>query len=188
MRHTFCSNIESPARYFNSSEQRSREILSSILVSDTAGAAVAVAPDTNDAAATTAAPPLSSGLCSSAVFIGFRSVVFDDFGGILSRSRSITQYLTINTEIYNQFYVNTPRIDVKPNTKKIEMYLKQLLISHARNYITSTTIYNVILRCLRLRLRLRIRYQDIPFRIQQTIYSRALTLLQSSSIRREAYV
>ena len=100
MRHTFCSNIESPARYFNSSEQRSREILASILVSDTAGAAVAVAPATNDAtvapatndataAATTAPPPLSSGLCNSAVFIGFRSVVFDDFGGIHVRDRSL---------------------------------------------------------------------------------------------------
>ena len=96
MRHTFCSNIESPARYFNSSEQRSREILSSILVSDTAGAvapatndAVAVAPATNDATGATAPPPLSSGLCNSAVFIGFRSVVFDDFGGIHVRDRSL---------------------------------------------------------------------------------------------------
>ena len=39
--------------------------------------------------ATAAPPPLSSGLCSSAVFIGFRSVVFDDFGGIHVRDRSL---------------------------------------------------------------------------------------------------
>ena len=98
MKQTFCSNIERPARYFFSSEEQFREILSSTDVDPDTTAAADTAADTatdtdTDSLHFTSERVTNSSGESNVVFIGRRppppSVVFnDDLGGILTHTPS----------------------------------------------------------------------------------------------------